>query len=202
MFRRPFRPFIVLLWAAALATVSLAAATAYQRSDADLLKRKVAGISAFAAEVKPKPHQTTITENELNAYLEYDGRTQLPAGVVDPVVTIVGNGRVSARAVVDLDQVRKQRNSTSVLDPINLLGGRVPVTAIGTVRTGNGVGRIQLESATAAGVPIPVTLLQQIVSYYSRSPENPSGINLDDGFAPPARIREIQVQQGRAVIVQ
>jgi len=51
-------------------------------------------------------------------------------------------------------------------------------------------------------VPVPKFLLQQIVSYYSRSPEFPNGINIDDPFALPARIREIQVQRGQAIIVQ
>jgi hypothetical protein len=45
-------------------------------------------------------------------------------------------------------------------------------------------------------------ILQEIVSYYSRTAENPSGISLDDPFALPARIREIQVERGQAIIVQ
>jgi hypothetical protein len=45
-------------------------------------------------------------------------------------------------------------------------------------------------------------LLQEIISYYSRSKENPSGLSLDDPFALPARIREIQVERGQAIIVQ
>ena len=53
-----------------------------------------------------------------------------------------------------------------------------------------------------AGVPIPKLLLQEIVSHYSRSAERPSGINLDDPVALPARIREIHVERGQAVIVQ
>jgi hypothetical protein len=109
---------------------------------------------------------------------------------------------VSGRAVVDLDQVRQQRSSTGIFDPTRFLAGRVPVTATGVARTGDGMGRFELESATAAGLPIPKSLLQQIVSYYSRTPEKPSGISLDDPFPLPARIREIQIQKGEAEIVQ
>jgi hypothetical protein len=68
--------------------------------------------------------------------------------------------------------------------------------------TSNGVGHFQLESASVSGVPVPKLLLQEIVSYYSRSPENTSGIGIDDPFALPARIREIQVERGQAIIVQ
>ena len=52
------------------------------------------------------------------------------------------------------------------------------------------------------GVPIPKLFLQEIVSYYSRSAEKPAGISLDDPFPLPARIREIQVERGQAIIVQ
>ena len=64
------------------------------------------------------------------------------------------------------------------------------------------MGRFQLESAAVGGMPIPKLVLQEIVGYYSRTPQNPSGINLDDPFALPARIREIQVQRGQAIVVQ
>ena len=54
-----------------------------------------------------------------------------------------------------------------------------------------------------AACTIPKVLLQEIVGYYSRTPEKPAGINLDDPFALPARIREIQVGPARqAMIVQ
>jgi hypothetical protein len=126
----------------------------------------------------------------------------LPAGVVEPSVTILGTGRVSGRAVVDLDAVRRQKAPTSLLDPMNYLTGRLPVTATGVLKTSNGVGRFELESARVSSIPIPKVLLQEIVSYYSRTPDNPSGISLDDPFALPARIREIQVERGQAIIVQ
>ena len=35
-------------------------------------------------------------------------------------------------------------------------------------------------------MPIPKAVLQEIVSYYSRSPERPDGLSLDDPFALPA----------------
>jgi hypothetical protein len=80
--------------------------------------------------------------------------------------------------------------------------GRLPVAATGVLTTSNGVGRFTLESANVAGVPVPKLFLQQVVSYYSRSPSRPSGISLDDSFALPARIREIQVGRGEALVIQ
>ena len=49
---------------------------------------------------------------------------------------------------------------------------------------------------------IPKTVLQELLSYYSRTKENPNGINMDDPFELPARIREIRVGKATATIVQ
>ena len=181
---------------------ALRAAGPASRRDATLLKQKVATITAFGEKPSREARRTTVTENEVNAYLVYEAKEQLPTGVVEPSVTILGTGRVSARAVVDLDAVRREKNPTSLLDPMNYLMGRLPVTATGVLKTSGGVGHFELESARVSSVPVPKLFLQEIVSYYSRTPENPSGISLDDPFALPARIREIQVERGQAIIVQ
>ncbi len=186
----------------AVAGASLRADVRGSKQDAAQLRQKIASITQYAAGRAGAPRRTTITEQELNAYLAYDANGDLPAGVVDPTVTIEGTGRVSGRAVVDLDAVRRQRNPTSALDPMSYLTGRLPLTLTGILKTGNGMGQFALESATIGGVPVPKPVLQQIVSYYSRSPEQPNGVSLDDPFALPAHIREIQVEHGRAVIVQ
>ena len=194
----------VVVGAAALAVVAshVDADTPASRRDADLMKQKVIAITQLGAKSVRPPRRTTVTENEVNAYLTLDAGKDLPAGVVQPWVTILGPGRLSGRAVVDLDVVRRQSPPTSLLDPRNLLIGRLPVTATGTLKTANGLGRFSLESAAIGGLPMPKVVLQEILSYYSRTPEKPGGIGLDDPFPLPARIREIQVDRGQAIIVQ
>jgi hypothetical protein len=208
---RPVEVPILFTLSAVLATLSFLASAPIadervSRRDAASLKQKVASIAAEGQRTGKRGGSaqklTTVTENEVNAYLAYDAPEQLPSGVVEPSVNILGTGRISGRAVVDLDAVRKQRTSTSLFDPTNYLRGRLPVAAAGMLSTSNGVGRFELESANVAGIPIPKVFLQEIVSYYSRTPDNPSGIALDDPFALPAQIREIQVERGQAVIVQ
>jgi hypothetical protein len=182
--------------------VSTQADVRASRRDATLLKQKVATITAHGEKPARQPRKTMVTENEVNSYLVYEAREQLPTGVVEPSITIVGGGRLSGRAVVDLDAVRKEKNPTSLLDPMNYLMGKVPVSATGVLKTSNGVGHFELESAAISRLPIPKFLLQEILSYYSRTAANPAGISLDDPFALPARIREIQVERGQAIIVQ
>ncbi len=187
---------------AAVFTVTAAADVRATKRDAELLRQKVAGINAEAEKPSKQGRRTTVTESEVNAYLAFDAGSQIPVGVVEPYVSILGTGRLSGRAVVDLDAVRKQHKPTSLLDPMNYLSGRLPVSATGVLTTKTGTGRFQLESAYISSIPIPKLLLQEIVSYYSKTPQNPSGINIDDPFALPAKIREIQVDRGQAIIVQ
>jgi hypothetical protein len=197
--------FAALMTVCAVATLGASAFGAdarAQKREADLLRQKVDGINKHAERPTKQGRRTTVTESEVNAYLAIDARPQLPTGVVDPSVTIVGTGRLSGRAVVDLDAVRTAKNPTSLLDPVNYLSGKVPVTATGVLTTKNGVGRFVLESAAIGRVPVPKLILQEIVSYYSRSAQKPGGIGLDDPFELPAKIREIQVLRGQAIIVQ
>ena len=184
------------------AIASLRADVRTSKRDAASLKQKVAAITAHGERPSTTSRRTIVTESEVNSYLVYEAGDQIPAGVVEPSIVVVGGGRLSGRAVVDLDAVRKQKAPTSLLDPMNYLMGRLAVTAVGTLKTSNGIGHFELESSNVGSVPIPKILLQEIVSYYSRSPAKPAGISLDDPFQLPARIREIQVDRGQAIIVQ
>ena len=192
----------ILACALSAAAAGLRADARPTKRDAALLKQKVAAITAQAEKPTRTPRRTIVTEAEVNSYLVYEARDQIPVGVVEPSIAALGPGRVSGRAVVDLDAVRKQKAPTSLLDPMNYLMGRLAVTAVGTLKTSNGVGHFDLESASVGSIPVPKILLQEIVSYYSRTPARPGGISLDDPFALPARIREIQVQRGQAIIIQ
>lgn len=171
---------------------------------ADNLRVKISAIADRGDESSPgrATARTTVTEPELNGYLAVEVAADLPAGVVAPSVSMLGAGRAIGRATVDLDRVRRAMGASSVLNPISYLRGQLPVVATGTLRTGDGIARLQFESATIGGVRVPKLVLQQIVSHYSKSERFPSGISLDDPFTLPARIREIQVERGLAIVVQ
>ena len=115
---------------------------------------------------------------------------------------MLGENRVSGRATVDLAEAAKSHKSTGVMDPFNYLAGSVPISANGVLTSRNGMATFALESASISGVPVPVWMLQEIVSSYSKSPESPQGIKIDKPFALPAGIREIQLDRGQAVVIQ
>jgi hypothetical protein len=122
--------------------------------------------------------------------------------MTDPKITIMGGGKVMGEATLDLEAVGRSRRTGGLLDPWSLLGGRLPVTVTGVLTTQNGEGRFDLQQAAVSGVPIPKSLLQELVSHYSRTEKDPGGINIDEPFALPAGIRQIEVGQGQAVVVQ
>lgn len=150
----------------------------------------------------PRPMRTAITEAELNSFFTYYFRDQLPPGVVEPSVTILGMGRLSGQAVVDFDVVRKERGPGGWLDPWGYVWGRVPVTVTGLLEARDGVGQFRLESAEVSGLSVPRPLVLELVAFYSRTPDNPQGIDLDAPFELPARIRRIEMGRGEAVVVQ
>jgi hypothetical protein len=181
------------------------------KADAARLRDKVAVIERQGALVaepassarRPAPKSTIVTEREVNSYLEYDAGAQIPVGITGPRITILGDRLLAATALVDLDAVRARHKSTGWFDPMNYLSGRLPVAVSGRLQTSDGVARFELESASVSNVPVPRALVQELVGYYSRTPQNPRGLNIDDPFALPARIRQIDVARpGEAVVIQ
>ena len=108
---------------AVLGSVTLSAGPGAPSSrDAASLRQKIAAIADYGAHPLRANAQrmTTVTENEVNAYLAIDARPDIPAGVVEPAVTILGGGRLSGRAVVDLDAraVADVRKAHDALDQV------------------------------------------------------------------------------------
>jgi hypothetical protein len=184
---------------------SLAAFQRYSKQEGDRFQSKLTRIVVFgntqAAVGRRASQNTDISDDELNSYLRFNVRDQLPEGIVEPTLNALGDGKVSGRVTVDLDAVRKQKQR-GWMDPMNLLSGSLPVTARGTLSTKDGMGRFELESAEISGVAVPKALIQELLTYYSKSSEHPNGINMDDPFELPSRIREIRVGKAQSTIVQ
>ena len=180
---------------------SVAALQSVTRQDADRFEQKLRVIERRGEQRSGPALRTPVTESEVNSYLALSSGWFMPAGVVGSRLSISGEDRVAGRAVVDLDEVRRAQKP-GLLNPLNYLSGRVPVAAQGVIRAGGGVARFELESADVGGVPIPKRVLQEIVAYYTRSPDYPNGVNLDDPFPLPARIRAIEIRPREAIVVQ
>jgi hypothetical protein len=188
----------------ALTLVPLHAATV-SRQNAEEFSKKIAVIQRNAdAPATGAARRTRLSEDEVNSWFMYHSHPLLPTGLSQPQVTILGEGRLAGQAVVDLDAVAKRRPSTSAggFDPFSLIGGKVPVSVTGILHTQDSKARFEVQRVEMSGIPVPVTVLQELLSYYSRSEERPQGLRLDDVFALPSKIRQIEVGQGQAVVVQ
>ena len=195
--------------AGAVAGIGLAtfAAGEMQPSDTLALKdgarmeQKLISILRHADRVSPDARLTPLLEPEINAFLKFQGAAQLPAGITEPRVRIGDAELVSAEATVDLDVIRQQR-ARSWLDPLQYLAGRLRVTATGTVRSGEGVAEVDIQSVTVAGIPVPVEVLHGLVRHYTRTLDHPDGTRVDEPIPLPYRITELRLSPGQAVIVQ
>jgi hypothetical protein len=177
---------------------------AYTKAEADRCQQKIDRIAERG--VQPRdggsaPLRTSLSEREMNAYLQLVLQAQLPQGVIEPSASLVGQGQFGVRVVFDLDAVRGQKER-SVTDPLRYLAGRVPVLMECVLRSRDGLGTLEFRSAKLNGVPVPKFVVQELVIYATRSPDYPDGFRFDEPFRLPANVRELQVNRGEAVVIQ
>ena len=186
---------IAIACCALLALLVTGEAANTSRAQSDSFAKKLAIIQQHAEQSPKAARRTTVTETELNSWFIYRAPALLPAGVKDPRVTAIGNGKLHGVVTVDLDDLTKS-------GAMKLLAGKVPIALTGVLRTKDGRGQFELQSAQLSGVPIPKFLVQEIVTHYTRENDRPNGIRLDDPFALPASIKQIDVGAGQAIVTQ
>lgn len=187
--------------------VSMAASAASQeltRAEAESMGRKLDAIAERGtAPPKPaaKPVTTSFTEREVNAFFKFMGPMFMPTGVANTRLGIGADGNVNGQAVVDLNAIRTAE-ARGWFDPLAYVAGSMEVRVAGRLLAANGKGTFQFQSASIGGVPISKTVLQELVTFYTKSPELPKGVNLDEPFDLPSNIRSVQTKVGAATVVQ
>jgi hypothetical protein len=198
----PFKP-IALLAVGALAATA-ASPQEPTRAEASAMQAKLERVEAAAGTPRAPsapPLRTSFSEREINAYLLHEGPVFLPPGIASPRVRLDDGGRVLARAVVDLDAVRVSRER-SLFDPLAYLTGSVDVVMAGAIRGSDGEGVVRFESATVGGVSVPQAVAQELLRFYTRSPERPSGYAFDEPFPLPAQLRTVNAERGAVTVTQ
>ncbi len=186
---------------AAPGTGEIQPSNALTPEDGARLEQKLSTILGHADTESPEARFTLLLEPEINAFLRFQGASQLPTGITTPTIQIGDAELVSAEAIIDLDLIRQQR-TRGWLDPLQYLAGRLRVTASGTVRSGGGVAQLDIQSVTVADISVPVQVLYELVRYFTRTLDHPDGTRLDAPIPLPYRITELQLSPGQAVIVQ
>ena len=194
-----FNAFTLLIF---LAAVSATIAVQLSREQGDRMERKIAEIAKNGAAEPVRSKKTPMSELEINSYLNFNVKEQIPRGLTHPQISPLENGNLRGSVFVDMDEFKRQRGSGGVMDPLSYISGRVPLTASGVLRAKDGKGQFQLISAEIHRIPVPKPLLQELVTFFSRTQENPRGINIDEPFILPAKIRAVLVNRGEAIVIQ
>ncbi len=191
-----------LLLSLAIAGTVVNAADVLTPQLADAFEKKVVLVQKVAGETSARLRPTSFTQAETNSYLKYKAGDLLPVGLTQPEITMIGAGKVSGKAIVDLDVVRQKQSTGGWFDPTSYLTGKLPVTASGRIVTWDGKGKFELETAEVSGVPIPKSFLAQMVNFFTRTADNPRGSSIDDTFVLPAEIKRIDVDASRFTVHQ
>ena len=191
-------PLTLLLAAQAAATAM--PRTVRSKAQADSFAAKLESLSAARGGDKKSARSVEVTEGELNSYLNLTLASDLPAGLTD-VELQLDRDRLHALGDVDIDQVKRHMGRLSPWNPLSLLTGRVPLELTGRYSSAeDGFGRVEIQEARAAGVPIPLTLLEQMVAGATRTSADPDGFDIHAPFRLPHPVRRVRVMPGRAIL--
>jgi hypothetical protein len=167
-------------------------------SKADELQAKIDLVLERYEKDVEQPKDFEVGEEEANAYFEHRLVEHVPEGIVEPWVRF-SEGLVRAGAMLDLDILRERMPPSSMT---SFLSGRVPVELATGIHAEERTGKLALQSVTLGGLPVPPSILQQIVTAYTKSPSRPDGVRLDESFPLPYGIESARIEQGRILFRQ
>jgi hypothetical protein len=174
------------------------------RTEAENMARKLEAIETRGitpAKAPAKPVSTSFTEREVNSFFKFMGPMFMPTGISNTQLGFGADGNVNGRAIVDLNAIRTAE-ARGWLDPLAYVAGSMEVQVAGRLLASNGKGVFQFQSASIGGVPVAKSVVQELLAFYTKSPEYPKGLNLDDPFELPSNIRSVQTKVGTATVVQ
>jgi hypothetical protein len=164
--------------------------------DADWVAGTLARIERRLGAGKPASREPiVVTERQLNSYVRLAAR--LPPALTNLELGLQKD-RLLARGTIDLDQVKSKMPQGAGL--LGFLSGTVPVQLRGRVWGAEGTGRVEVEEATVAGISLPPSLIAQIVSQSTKSPQRPQGFDILAPFPLPYRARRVRIEPGRALV--
>jgi hypothetical protein len=190
----------LLLAAPARADTPAPSPPVVSREEALSFERKLDRIKTQSqAKGAGRPESVLVTEGELNSYLNLTYASRMPRGVSDVNVRLQAD-RIRASGLLDLERVRGNVPAPSAWSPLAYLRGKVSVELAGRLQTRDGFGTFAVDEASIASVPVPMLLLEQIVSSATKKPSDPDGINLNERFRLPYAVSRVRIGMARAVL--
>jgi hypothetical protein len=193
-------PVLSALLALALASAADPVTPSFSWTEADALRGKLRAVEA-AQRTSPRPRLGSILvrESELNSYLNLPPGKNVPRGVTDVTVSLQRE-RIEARGMIDLDDVKTKIKGLSPWNPLSFLAGRVPVEIRGRLSTSDGFGTVSIDDVYVASVPIPISMLQQMVLSSTKNARYPEGFDITAPFRLPYSVRRVRLDRGQAFL--
>jgi hypothetical protein len=175
------------------APVNRSHSAAYQSAE-----RKARFLQENARRPRPEPATTTLTMDELNAYVA-EGGVDLPTGVERVRFRSVP-AVVTAAARIDFDKLTASRRSSNPLMAMLFTG--VHDVVIAAQATGSrGIGSVRVEFMSIDDVRVPRAAMQFLIDHYLKPRYGPN-LGLDSTFRLPARIDTAVVGSNQVTVTQ
>lgn len=148
----------------------------------------------------PREKTVSVSEPELNSYLNLTLGPKMPKGVSDVVVRFERD-RLTARALVDLAEVQAKIPSGSLGGLLSFLSGKVPLEARGRLDAAeDGFSTFAIEEVNLSTIPVPVSMVEQLVVSATKTAESPQGFDVHSPFRLPYDLKRVRIQPGRALL--
>jgi hypothetical protein len=170
-------------------------------ADGSALEAKIATLVANDQRQRQDNTPVVLEEHEINAYLQFQAAPLLPVGVTQPHVQLDDGGQITIQSDVDLGVV-SAATPRGPFDPMRYLRGVVPVVAMGTFDAQNGLGQLNVESVSVGGIPVPLSVLRELVASYSRTETLPDGFDVNRPFPLPYGLTSVTIDRGHAIVIQ
>src|SRR5207249_10769070 len=95
-------------------------AVALSKQEGDQLQRRIDEITKNGSASRVAPRKTPVTESELNSYLAFNLRENIPRGLTNPLVNTLGDGGLAGRVYVALEDFQSQHQFTGLMAPLNI----------------------------------------------------------------------------------
>lgn len=161
-------------------------------------QQKIDLLSENGARAQPQPTTTTLTMDEINAYLA-EGGVALPAGVERVRFSSVP-AVVTAAARIDFDQLPMSSRPRSPLIAV-LLTGVHDVVVVAQATGSGGRASVRVESVAIDDIEVPRVAMQFLVDHYLKPKYGPDA-GLDSHFRLPARIDTAVVGSNEVALTQ
>ena len=102
---------------------------------------------------------------------------------------------------MDLQEVKGKLASGSLSGLLAFLSGKVPLQARGRlVSAEEGFSTFSIEEVSLSTLPVPVSVVEQLVASATRTAQRPEGFDLGSPFRLPYDLKRVRLQTGRALL--